>query len=427
MTKRRSNGEGSYYYDEVQNRWTWKGYYRDVNGANKRKTLTAKKRSVLRQKVLSWQNKLAEGMMPTSISLAEYATEWLNAIRPSVKPRTIETYATSLRCHILPTLGAQKLNKITPSQIQTLLNHLATKYKASTVNTVRRHLIILCNAAVDNGALRRNPARLTKPVKDFGLCQQQQSKILTRSQLQSLLYTVTTKDYLLGSSRSPYDPATVYMAVYTDVLVSLLSCTGMRIGEALALTWNDFITKQGTPGISINKTLVNGTHGLSFGAPKTSTSVRYLLLPDTMAQKLRKWQSKQKQYADDLGDLFENSHNLIFANSHGNPMSYSNWSRRYWHKATAAAGLPKNITPHCLRHTLASLLIARGTPIQVVSRQLGHSGTDVTLRIYTHLVPGTETLALKFIESLFEKKEDDLCKSQKSPSDAATSNGEADP
>ena len=76
---------------------------------------------------------------------------------------------------------------------------------------------------------------------------------------------------------------------------------------------------------------------------------------------------------------------------------------------------------------MASLLIARGTPIQVVSRQLGHSGTDVTLRIYTHLVPGTETLALKFIESLFEKKEDDLCKSQKSPSDAATSNGEADP
>lgn len=166
----------------------------------------------------------------------------------------------------------------------------------------------------------------------------------------------------------------------------------------------------------MSKTLVNGISGLCIGSPKTETSNRTLLLPYAMIQKLETWHKKQQRYATHLGNLFTNKYDLIFANSHGNLMSYSNWSRRYWHKAIAAAGLPKTITPHCLRHTLASLLIAKGTPLQVVSRQLGHAGTDVTLRIYTHMIPGTEKVALTAIESIFTHEE----KGKTSP-DAATS------
>lgn len=407
--KRRSNGEGTYRYDEARDRWVWKGYYNDVSGETKRKTIVAKKRKELRSKVESFQAEQAQGGVPSNLTLSKFSEQWLSAIKPTIKPRTYEAYRASVINHLIPTLGKYRLKKLLPTQIQEMLNLLAKKYSPATVNTIRRHLIIMLNAARDNGHIIRNPASVTKAVKDT---KQNTLKVLSQSELQQLLDVVHAKDYLLLSKNA--DIATIYMAMCTDILISLLACTGLRIGEALALKWSDFDEVSGS--IIVSKTLVNGISGLCIGSPKTETSNRTLLLPYAMIQKLETWHKKQQRYATHLGNLFTNKYDLIFANSHGNLMSYSNWSRRYWHKAIAAAGLPKTITPHCLRHTLASLLIAKGTPLQVVSRQLGHAGTDVTLRIYTHMIPGTEKVALTAIESIFTHEE----KGKTSP-DAATS------
>ena len=62
--KRRSNGEGTYRYDETRDRWVWKGYYNDVSGETKRKTIVAKKRKELRAKVESFQAEQTKGELP---------------------------------------------------------------------------------------------------------------------------------------------------------------------------------------------------------------------------------------------------------------------------------------------------------------------------------------------------------------------------
>ena len=80
---------------------------------------------------------------------------------------------------------------------------------------------------------------------------------------------------------------------------------------------------------------------------------------------------------------------LVFANTVGSHLSPQNFLRRDFRPALERAGLP-SITFHQLRHTAASLSLAQGVPVADVSAMLGHAGPHITLKIYAHIMPGSE-------------------------------------
>ncbi len=77
---------------------------------------------------------------------------------------------------------------------------------------------------------------------------------------------------------------------------------------------------------------------------------------------------------------------LVFTAPDDTPLRYGNFSRRFWKRALADAGIPATGL-HALRHTCATLLISHGAPIKAVQAQLGHQSAELTLDRYGHLYP----------------------------------------
>ena len=78
---------------------------------------------------------------------------------------------------------------------------------------------------------------------------------------------------------------------------------------------------------------------------------------------------------------------LVFIGLRGAPLRYQSFRRAIWDRAVTTAGLPQGLTPHHLRHTCASLLVAGGADPVAVQRHLGHKDVSTTLNIYAGLFP----------------------------------------
>ena len=142
----------------------------------------------------------------------------------------------------------------------------------------------------------------------------------------------------------------------------ILFYSGMRLGELLALSADDFDFDAGT--ISITKSFMPSTGTIT--TPKTSYSVRTIPMPHTLMQEIQ----------DDMEKLYEPPER-IFTFS---PLTLRNRMKNY----AARAGVPA-IRIHDLRHSHASHLIHEGVPITTISRRLGHANASITLSIYSHM------------------------------------------
>lgn len=152
-----------------------------------------------------------------------------------------------------------------------------------------------------------------------------------------------------------------------------LALSGLRIGELVALEDKDIDDKY----IHVNKTYSLMTHEV--GPTKTDGSTREVFIQDELSILIRKIRLFQKEYK------FERAikSNLFICSPHGDYFSYDAY-RKYLHE-NAEKILGRGITPHALRHTCASILFGQGVPLDVVSRRLGHSDSDITKEIYIHV------------------------------------------
>jgi len=395
MRARRANGEGSYDYREKQDQWRWRGYYNDANGMLQRKELTAKIRKDLQRKVESFRTEINEGMNTgTNITVKKWCEDiWLSQIiKPSVKIRTYENYACTVRNHIIPIFGAFKLQYLKVMDIQIYLNRLSATHTASTIITIRNHMVIMLNSAIENGYLKINVAKKTKaPRKD-----KQEIEILTEAQSKKLLQ-VAERANLQGAEDND---GTVYLRRSYYVAVYLAITTGMREGEIFGLKWADIDFGRGYLIVSHNLITTRG-NGLVIDTAKTKTSNRKILLTSKTIEILQKWEMWQEQYSEKWGGIYTNEHNLVVSNSYGSPVSITNFSKRYFKKMLVTAGISKDIRFHALRHTHATQLLQAGVNVKVVSERLGHSSTSVTMDIYAHSLPSMQDTAIKAIDKIF--------------------------
>ena len=166
-----------------------------------------------------------------------------------------------------------------------------------------------------------------------------------------------------------------------------LALSGLRIGELIALEDSDIDETY----IHVNKTYSLVTHKVN--DTKTRESTRDVFMQKDLRALVKKIRSYEMEYRFKYGIRSK----LFICSRDGNYILYESY-RKYLRNLSIKV-LGRYVTPHALRHTSASLLLAEGIPLETISRRLGHSDSQITKDIYIHL---TSKLR-KMDESLLEK------------------------
>jgi integrase len=170
---------------------------------------------------------------------------------------------------------------------------------------------------------------------------------------------------------------TAHLRLYPAI--HLAAMTGMCRGEIVGLRWGDW--QVDTHRLSVARSR-QSIQGATVEVPtKTASGRRSIDLDANTEQVLTRWRRQQQRDGQPTG-----LHDPIFTNRHGEPVNPESISQLFERKALSS-GLPK-IRLHDLRHTHASLLVAAGEPIKVVSERLGHAHPGFTMATYQHLLPG---------------------------------------
>ncbi|MNO32474.1 Transposase [compost metagenome] len=320
-------------------------------------------------------------------TIKAYFDEWLEVYKkPNVKPITYSVQERNVRLNILPQWGNYRLKDITRSEYQKWINGLRVKYSEGTVRRIHSIFSSAMNDAVHEfQILRDNPIQRIKIPKQID--KTDELKYFTKEQLNSFLSAV-----------KPVKNAKYRHSIQYYVLFSLMARTGLRIGEALALTWDDLNAEQ----IMVNKTLVyplNSTPYLS--TPKSKASLRQVTLDPATLRLLKKHRINQKEVVLRYENYKSSEGNLMF-HQHDGRWLRTNIVREYFKKVCERAGMPV-LSPHALRHTHAVHLLEAGANIKYVSDRLGHASVKITADTYLHVTKKIEQDALDLYASYISK------------------------
>jgi len=344
-------------------RGKWVVDYRDGGGV--RRWVTCQTR---RQAESVLEDKLREARQPTrpaadpDITIRDYSERWIDLVATSLKPRTLETNRYVLRVHLLPELGHLKVRQLHKGQVKAFLaRKLASGLSRATVRIIYSTLRAMLNAAVDDGVILANPA--TRLGRSFRLvtpppARQEEIKAMTREQLAAFL-TAAQQD----------------RAYYPFFL--LLARTGMRLGEGLALQWED---------LNFPEREIRVARALSAGQIETPKSGhgRTVDMSQQLASAFRRLHVERK--AETLKRGWRGMPPWVFCTEAGTPLDKSK-VRKVFSRVLKRANLPLHFSPHCLRHTFASLLLQQGESPVYVQRQLGHASIKLTVDTYGRWLP----------------------------------------
>lgn len=316
------------------------------------------------------------------ITFKEFAEEWEKTHETKVRERTMLGYKGHLK-RLTPHFGQYKLRQINPEQIEKFLAELSKEgISPATVGKYLRTLKVVLNTACAWGRLAKNPAQYIKPPK------------------------VEKKEF---DFYTPAEIATLINASLPEhkALIMTACLTGMRRGELLGLTWDDIDFHSNT--IHVRQALFNG----KVSQLKSQYSRRKIAMPESLAKELKIHQTRQAV------ELESNEYNLVFTSKSvlrsesreilrdangksrhkGTPMDGHNMVRRIFEPTAKLAEL-RRIRFHDLRHSFASMLIAQGENIKYIQKVMGHSSIQVTLNVYSHLLPDAGEQAAKRLDDL---------------------------
>lgn len=317
--------------------------------------------------------------------LSKFFEDWLEIYkRPNVKPITYSVQERNVRLNILPRWGNYRLKDLARNEYQKWINELRGHYSEGTVRRIHSIFSSAINDAVHEfNVLRENPIQKIKIPKDA----EKSDKVVffTRQQLDRFLDTVKTP-----VKNAKYQASIQYYALFT-----LLARTGIRIGESLALTWDDI--NFDTERLSIEKTLVYPLNSSPYiSTPKTKNSCRDIKLDDYTVRLMKRHRINQKEVILRYENYKPSKENLVF-HQHDGRWLRTNVVRDYFKEVCKRANLPV-LSPHALRHTHAVHLLESGVNIKYVSERLGHASVKVTADTYLHVTKKMEDDALTMYE-----------------------------
>ncbi|MCZ7598382.1 MAG: site-specific integrase [Gammaproteobacteria bacterium] len=309
--------------------------------------------------------------------MGAWLEEWVTH-HTETERSTRSDYRRVIRKHLAPAFGAVKLTDLSPRMIQQWQSRMLGSYAPASVLQYRSILSTALGQAVRMELLDRNPVSLVKaprvPVK--------RQRVWDEGEVARVIASADDQQERL--------------------YLRLALTTGMRPGEIIALTWDAVDLERGLLSVSSHMQTDETGSYLTEGA-KSQAGERDIHLDRSTLAELRSWSVEQKRIR--LRTPMWRDQGLLFTNVYarggvfGGPVSRSapdRWVRRAAERAGATA-----LSPHGLRHTWASIALAKGVPITVVSQRLGHANPSITLRIYAHALPGGDRLAADLMDELY--------------------------
>jgi integrase len=302
----------------------------------------------------------------SQLTVAAFLDDWLTtSVRSRCRPRTAESYTSTVRLYITPAIGRVPLAKLEPEHVGRMLATLSARGTLSptTVRYARSVLRTALARALRDGKVMRNVATLVDPPAR----NRQEPRPLSREQ---------ARTFLDGIRNDPRQ------ALYITALG-----TGLRQGELLALRWSDVDLDRGE--LTVRHTLQRFTHELA--PTKTERSRRTLRLPRQVTAALVAHRARQAVVP---------LSGLVFTSAAGRPLDSANVTRGL-KLCLRRLGLPHQRF-HDLRHAFATLMLESGESLDVVSRFLGHTTIATTADIYGHLTPAMLDRAAERMDAILE-------------------------
>jgi integrase len=320
-----------------------------------------------------------EYVEPSRITVDGYLSRWLDECASSLSPKTIQEYHRIARNHIVPALGSLSLQQLRPLEIQ---SYYTIALKSGRLDgkgglspqTVRHHHALLHKAldqAVKWQLLSRNPVDGVQPPRVHRL----------------EMATLEEKDMavLLKASRE------------TDLYIPTLiaATTGLRRGEILGLKWKDLDFEHQL--LAVKRSLEHTREGLRFKEPKTHRSRRPVRIPEAALKALKVHKASEKLR---LGPDFS-SDQVVCLRKDGTLWPPDLLSRRFTDLVRRLDIPPVRF--HDLRHAFATMSLRYGVNPKIVSEMLGHSGVQITLDTYSHVLPDMQAVAVTRIDEVLAR------------------------
>lgn len=283
-----------------------------------------------------------------------------SGILTGIQPGTRHGYERIVERALTPFFGEYPINTITRDDVGRWVQWVEGQSsgrdvgKLISAKTVKNYQALLSNifkAAVERGHIPANPVRGVRTSKG----QSRKGVFLSPHEFSQVLDQIP--------------------AFYKPFIVFLAN-TGMRWGEATALTWADVELSTSPATAHINKAWKKGVDGKPvLGPPKSEKGTRTIPLGQTVLE----WLPAKGE-----------PRSLVFTGREGGRLWYGMFNSRIWKPAVARAAIGKSPNLHDLRHSYASWLVAAGAPLNVVQQKLGHEDIRTTIHTYSHASPGAD-------------------------------------
>lgn len=321
----------------------------------------------------------------TGITFQQVYEEWLEIYLQDVEESTALKTKVLFEQHILPNIGKMPIKKIKFQRLQKLANQWAKQFKQA--NKVFGYMARVFRYAVIADYLHDNPCdKVIKPkINKQKFSRKRDKSFYTRDELRAFLAGLKEDHNVMW---------------YT--FFRLMSYTGVRRGEALALTWLDVNFIEET--LTINKSLAQVEDPSATAEkwqgrkrarimkvlPPKNKKTRVITLDGETLAILKQWKTEQAKQLLQAGYNALNNEQLLFSALKNNSYLTPSQPRKQALKNCERHNLPF-INIHGFRHTHASLLFEAGASMKEVQERLGHSNISMTMDVYTHVTQARKT------------------------------------
>lgn len=312
---------------------------------------------------------------PCEKLMSKCLDEWMDKyVSVNLKQNTIDSYESNVRIHIIPAFGEYPLKSMTTSLLQDWLNEQRVRYSRSTLKTF--HTILKRSF---EWFLTNRKYIKTNPMDHVTIPRYDKLPTKVRAFTKEEINTIFTK----------FDNEHRF---HMPIILSYL--TGMRLGECLALTWDDVDMKNRTIHVVSSLYDKQGTP-VRGETPKTASSIRIITYGQKLHDELVRQQWRQNDSRNRAGSFYRES-GLVCTDDDGRPLTSSalRYFGQWCHKQFGAGSF------HALRHTHATRLIEKGLGLDYVSKRLGHSSISTTADIYDDITVEREAEAVRLMDKI---------------------------